>query len=398
MTYNFDRIIDRSNTDSLKYDFATRRGMPEDILPLWVADMDFATPDEVTEALVERCRHGIFGYSEGREAYFEALHNWYESRYGWKVKREWLVKTPGVVYAINQAIQAYSLVGEGVIIQEPVYYPFRESVEANKRHLLVNELIYKDGAYVIDFEDFERKIIEGHVKLFILCSPHNPVGRVWSEKELITLGNICLKHDVLVVADEIHSDFVYPGHEHLVFANIKEEFEQITITCTSPSKTFNLAALQLSNVFIANRGLRKLFREAMTRSGYSQPNIMGLISCSAAYSHGQQWLQELKLYLKGNLDYFKATLSKYVPEAIVVEPEGTYLVWVDLSQVPVFVGMTPKAMDQFMVKKANLWLDGGSMFGTGGAGFQRFNIACPRATLEKATQQLINAIEKEGKV
>jgi len=396
MTYDFDRIIDRTNTDSLKYDFAKRRGMPEDILPLWVADMDFATPPEVSEALIERCNHGIFGYSEGRDDYFDAVYNWYNNNYGWEVRREWLVKTPGVVYAATQAIHAYTSPGEGVIIQEPVYYPFRESIEVNNRQLVVNELVYKNGVYTIDFEDFEQKIVHGNVKLFILCSPHNPVGRVWTEKELVTLGNICLKHGVLVVADEIHSDFIYPGHEHIVFANLKEEFEKITMTCTSPSKTFNLAALQLSNVFIADRGRRKLFREAMTRSGYSQPNVMGLISCNAAYSHGQQWLKELKLYLKSNLEFFKDTLEKHVPEAKIIEPEGTYLVWVDFSGVPVFKGMDSRAMDQFMVRKANLWLDGGTMFGAGGEGFQRFNIACPRATLEKATRQLIEAIENDS--
>lgn len=392
MAYDFDRIIDRSDTDSIKYDFAERRGMPKDILPLWVADMDFAAPDEVIEALVEKSRHGIFGYSEGREGYFNAVADWYQQYFNWQVQQAWLVKTPGVVYAVTTAIHAYTKAGDGVLIQEPVYYPFKESIEINGRKTVVNELVYSDGAYSIDFEDFEKKIVEGNVKLFILCSPHNPVGRVWTEEELVTMGEICLKHGVLVVADEIHQDFTYPGHTHHVFAKLNDEFAAMTITCTAPSKTFNLAALQISNVFIADRGLRKQFKEAITKSGYSQPNIMGLVSCQAAYLHGHQWLAELKDYLRSNLDYFRDFLEKHIPEARLVEPQGTYLVWVDFSDVPHFRELNHREMDRFMVHEANLWLDGGTMFGAGGEGFQRFNIACPRAVLEKALMQLKEAL------
>lgn len=392
MAYDFDRIIDRKNTDSLKYDFAERRGLPKDVLPLWVADMDFATPDEVIDALVEKSRHGIYGYSEGREAYYEAVAGWMMTYFKWDVKREWLVKTPGVVYAVATAIRAYTETGDGVLIQEPVYYPFRESIEVNKRQLVVNELIYKDGHYTIDFEDFERQIQEHKVKLFVLCSPHNPVGRVWTEKELITLGQICLKHKVLVVADEIHEDFTYPGHTHHVFADLKEAYGPMTITCTAPSKTFNLASLQLSNVFISDRGLRRAFRREMTKSGYSQPNIMGLVSCQAAYTYGHQWLKELKKYLYDNLRFLKGYIEENIPEAILVEPEGTYLVWVDFSHVGALKGLTDKEINEFMVQKAKLWLDGGTMFGAGGEGFQRFNIACPRSVLEKALGQLKDAL------
>ena len=392
MAYDFDKVIDRRNTDSLKYDFAERRGMPKDILPLWVADMDFAAPDEVINALVDKAKHGIYGYSEGRDDYFDAVAGWYKSYFQWTLKREWLIKTPGVVYAVTTAIRGLTDIGDGVLIQEPVYYPFREAIEVNDRKVVVNELTYSQGAYTIDLEDFEQKIVEEKVTMFILCSPHNPVGRVWTEKELIGMGQICLKHGVLVVADEIHADFTYPGYTHHVFADLKDEFAPITITCTAPSKTFNLAALQLSNVLIIDQQLRRKFKQEVTRSGYSQPNIMGLVSCHAAYTYGHEWLKALKDYLRSNLVFFKAYLAEHVPEAKVIEPEGTYLVWVDVSQVPKFIGMSDKEINHFMVNKANLWLDAGPMFGNGGQGFQRFNIACPRSVLEKALSQLVRAL------
>lgn len=394
MAYDFDRVIDRYNTDSLKYDFATKRGKPADILPLWVADMDFQAPKEVIDVLVEKSQHGIYGYSEGRDDYDLVLQNWFKTRFNWSIENEWLVKTPGVVFAIATAVNAYTKVGEGVIIQEPVYYPFRETVEVNDRHLVVNELVYNNGKYTIDFDLFEQQLIDEDVKLFILCSPHNPVGRVWTKEELIRLGDICLKHNVLVVSDEIHADFTYDGHTHYVFANLKESFKDISITCTSPSKSFNLAALQLSNVFISQKKLRETFVEYVTRFGYSQPNIMGLISCKAAYEHGGPWLEALKQYLEGNLSFFRDYLKKHIPEAILVEPEGTYLVWVDVREIPIFKDQSDDYINDFMVNKAKLWLDGGTMFGDGGSGFQRFNIACPKVTLEKALDQFRQALEE----
>lgn len=392
MGYDFDRIIDRTNTDSLKYDFAGRRGMPEDILPLWVADMDFQAPDEVIEALVDKSQHGIFGYSDSRQDYFDILKVWYEERFEWAIKPNWLVKTPGVVYAVTTAIHAYTDPGDGVLIQEPVYYPFKESIEVNRRRTVINQLVLKDGHYEIDFADFEDKIISGGVKLFILCSPHNPVGRVWTREELIMMGDICMKYGVIVVSDEIHADFIYEGHQHLVFADLKEAYLDKTITCTAPSKTFNLAALQISNIFIADREKRHRFKKAITRSGYSQPNIMGLVACAAAYKHGGDWLEALKVYLKDNLEFTREFLAREIPEAKLIEPEGTYLVWVDFGQVSAFKGMTQKEMDKFMIHKAGVWLDGGTMFGAGGDGFQRFNIACPRAILEKALKKIAEAI------
>ncbi len=389
MTYNFDEYIDRKNTNSIKYDFATQRGMPEGVLPLWVADMDFKTPPCVIKTLVEASNHGIFGYSEVKEDYFNVLRNWFSTHYRWDIERQWLVKTPGVVYALSMAIKAFTKEGDSVIIQRPVYYPFSESVLCNNRNLVNNPLVYKDGSYSIDFIDFEEKIIQNNVKLFILCNPHNPVGRVWSREELITLGDICLKHNVIVVSDEIHADFIYPGREHNVFANIKPEFLDITITCTAPSKTFNLAGLQVSNVFIGNKTLKRLFKEEIHKSGYSQLNTMGLLACMSAYEHGGEWLQELNEYLLGNLNFVRDYLNKNLPELTLVEPEGTYLVWIDFSKL----NLTEDELETLIVKRANLWLDKGTMFGPEGKNFQRINIACQRATLEKALGNLNKAIK-----
>lgn len=325
MTYDFDEVIERYGTDSLKYDFAARSGMPEGLLPLWVADMDFRTPECVTKALVSKSRYGIFGYSESREDYYKALEAWFSKRFGWQVRPEWLIKTPGIVYAICAAIRALTNKDDAVLIQQPVYYPFFESVRANKRRLIVNELIYQGGKYSINFTDFERKIKQENVKLFILCSPHNPVGRVWTRQELCYMGKICMEYGVKVVSDEIHADFVYPGYQHLVFANVKPEFADFSIICTAPTKTFNLAGLQVSNIFVANREIRRLLREEIVRTGYSQLNIMGLVACKAAYSaEGEKWLEALKVYLKGNLDYLRSALCD--TGVIIVEPEGTYLV------------------------------------------------------------------------
>ena len=390
MPYNFDEIVDRKNTNSIKYDFSLKRGKPEDILPLWVADMDFRTPPAVIEALTQKSEHGIFGYSENAEDYVEVLKNWFSNSFSWEIHPSWLVKTPSVVYAICTAIRALTKKGDGVIIQQPVYYPFAESIVINERQLVVNELVYTDYKYTIDFEDFENKIIDNHVKLFILCSPHNPVGRVWTRDELIRMGDICLKHHVLVVADEIHGDFTYPGYKHFVFANLKPEFEDITITCTAPTKTFNLAALQISNIFIKDQKMRRQFKNELSKSGYSQLNIMGIVACKAAYSEGHEWLLELKKYLEGNLAFIREFLAEKLPQVKLVEPEGTYLVWLDFRAL----GLTYHQLEDLIVHQAKLWLDAGEMFGAGGEGFERINIACPRAILEKAFIQLEEAVRK----
>lgn len=302
---DFDTIIDRKNTDCLKYDFAKRRGMPEDVLPLWVADMDFKTSSYVEDALAERARHGIFGYSESQTPYFEIVRDWMKRHHDWEVKEPWLIKTPGVVFALAMAVKAYTEPGDGVLIQSPVYYPFFEVIEDNGRRIVSNTLVLgEDHKYHIDFEDFERQIKENQIKLFFLCNPHNPVGRVWTAEELTRLGDICLKYQVTVVSDEIHSDFIFRG-KHQVFADLKKEYADITVTCTAPSKTFNLAGLLLSNIFISNRELRHKFRQQVNAAGISQLSPFGLVACETAYTQGEEWYQAMFAYVAENIAFTK---------------------------------------------------------------------------------------------
>ncbi|WP_313185934.1 MalY/PatB family protein [Lacrimispora sp.] len=387
-TINFDEVINRKNTNSLKYDFAVRRGKPENLLPLWVADMDFKVSEKILAALHERVDHGIFGYSEVQDEYFEAIRDWMEKKYHWNVESRWLIKTPGVVFALAMAVQAFTDPGDGVMIQQPVYYPFSEVIEDNDRVVVDNTLyLGEDGKYHMDLEDFERKAEEFHVKLFLLCSPHNPVGRVWSREELEKLGEICIRRNILVVSDEIHQDFVLEG-EHLVFANLSEELKNRTITCTSPSKTFNLAGLQISNIFIADQKLRRRFRRQVAAAGYSQLNTLGLTACEAAYRNGEEWHDQLIKYLKANISYVREFLKEKIPKVKLIEPEGTYLVWLDFREL----GLTEKEREDLIIKKAGLWLDSGAMFGPVGEGFERINIACPRSILEQALGNLEQAI------
>ncbi len=381
---NFDEIVDRRRTDSIKYDFAKQRGMPEDVMPLWVADMDVKVSDQIIEAIQKRTSHGIFGYTEVGDGYFEALQGWMEKKYHWNIDRRWLVKTPGVVYALAMAIQAFTELGDAVMIQQPVYYPFRETIEINDRKLVDNTLyLGDDGRYHMDLEDFERKVEENGVKLFILCSPHNPVGRVWSKEELEKLGEICVRKNILVVSDEIHQDFVFRG-EHTVFANLNKEIQDRTITCTSPSKTFNLAGLQISNILISNPQLRHRFKEQIVKSGYSQLNTLGLTACEAAYRYGEEWYTQLIEYLKGNIEFVRNFLEERIPQIKMLEPEGTYLVWLDFRGL----SLSEKEKEDLVIHKARLWLDKGTMFGEPGVGFERINIACPRAILQQALEKL----------
>lgn len=388
MKYNFNEIIDRKGTDSLKYDFAVERGLPKDVLPLWVADMDFPVEDHIKEALIKASEHAIFGYSDTKDDYFEVLSSWYERRFFWKVKKEWLVKTPGVVFAIAMAIQALTRENEAIIIQEPVYYPFSSTIRANNRKLVINNLVLKKDKYHIDFVDFEKKIIENNVKLFILCSPHNPVARVWTREELQKLANICLKHKVYIFSDEIHSDLVYEKDTHTIFANLGKDVEDSCIVATAPSKTFNIAGLQVSNIWIANKKMRDAFKEDIDRAGYSQLNNMGLIATKVAYKYGEEWLEELKIYLKSNIDFVRKFLKDKLPNIKLIEPEGTYLLWLDCREL----GLSEKERQGLIQNKAKLWLDTGTMFGKAGAGFERINIACPRKTLEEAMNRLKEAI------
>lgn len=390
MSVDFDTVPNRRGTNCFKYDFAREMGMPEDVLPLWVADMDFPTAPAVLERLHALAEHGIFGYTGVKDAYFSAVHNWYAQRFGWETQRSWLVTTPGVVFAIAIAIRAFTQKGDAILIQQPVYYPFADKVTENDRQLVVNPLILKNGKYEMNFADMERKIVDNHVKMLLLCSPHNPVGRVWTKEELLRVGEICQKHGVLVVSDEIHADFTYAGHTHRVFASVKSEFADFTITCTAPSKTFNLAGLQNSNIFIPNRQLRHAYKKELSACGCGGTNCMGMAACQAAYEAGADWLEQLKQYLAGNLAYIRQFLREKLPDIALIEPEGTYLVWLDLRKL----GLTEQQQRQLIVQDAKLWLDTGTLFGQGGEGFERINIACPRATIEQAMQRLERAVHK----
>ena len=327
---DFDKIVDRRNTDCLKFDAAVRRGYPADILPLWVADMDFPTAPPVIEAIQKRTAHGIFGYSEpdpGR--LFPVLEQWFREQHRWEIEKDWLLQTPGVVFALAMAVKAYTEPGDAILIQQPVYYPFSEVILDNGRRRVSSDLVLKDGRYGIDFADFEQKIIENQVKLFLLCSPHNPAGRVWTREELETVADICHKHNVIVVADEIHEDFVWTERPHIPYAVLGEQYAQQAVICTSPSKTFNLAGLQVSNIFIPDYELRRKFKHEINAAGYSQLNTLGLVACEAAYQYGLPWLEAVKQYLRENIEFTRAFLQNNIPQIKLIEPEGTYLLWLD---------------------------------------------------------------------
>ena len=390
VTYDFDRIVDRRNTDCLKYDFAVQRGRPKDVLPFWVADMDFSIAQEIEDALVKRCQHGIFGYSEATDGYFAALQNWYLKHFNWQVQRPWLIKTPGVVFALAMAVKAFTEPGDGVLVQQPVYYPFTEVIRDNDREVVNAPLALVNGHYEIDFADLEQKLANPKVKLMFLCSPHNPVGRVWTKEELLKVGDLCLKYNVITVSDEIHSDFVWDDNTHTPFATLGEEYQQNCIVCTAPSKTFNLAGLQVSNIFIPNQKLRRAFRKQIDAAGYSQLNTLGLVACQAAYTYGEEWLTQVKAYIRSNITFVDDYLKQNLPQIKMLPIEGTYLVWLDCSAL----GMTADEREQWLWHEAKLWLDGGGIFGKEGEAFERINVACPRATLLQGLEQLKAAVAK----
>ena len=389
--YNFDEIIDRRGTSSLKWDFGIQRKGRGDLLPLWVADMDFKLPEEIISDIVKRVEHGVFGYTDPSGDYYGSIINWYETRHGFKAKEEWITVVPGVVYSIALAVKAFTKKGDRVLIQQPVYYPFSETIELNNRKLVNNQLIYKDGRYEIDFDAFEKQIEAEKVKLFLLCSPHNPVGRVFSKNELERIAAICQAHDVYIFADEIHSDFVYKGHEHVSFLTLDKKYQGKLVVATSPSKTFNIAGLQVANIFIPDESVRNMFRNENEAAGYSQPNALGMTACKAVYDKGAKWLDELLEYLEGNLSYVRDFLKEKLPDVKLVEPEGTYLVWLDFSEIT----NDPKELERIIVDEAKLWLDSGAIFGKETALFERINIACPRKILEQAMEQLYVAVKKE---
>ena len=389
MRYDFDEILDRRNTNSLKYDFAVENGLPADVLPLWVADMDFRAPRPVLDALQRAVRHGVFGYSDAKEDYARTLQAWFAESFGWKPETEWLVKTPGVVYALATAVRSLTEPGDSVLIQPPVYRPFFNVARNNGRKVVESRLVYENGRYTIDFADFEAKVAAERPKMFILCSPHNPVCRVWTREELERMGAICREYGVIVVSDEIHCDFTLPGHPHTVFLQACPEMEDQAIICTAPSKTFNLAGLQASGIWIPNPEMRKKFRREMSAEGIGHLNALGLVACQAAYAEGREWLEQLRAYLQSNLDYVRAFLAENLPEIRLVEPEGTYFAWLDCTGL----GLEAKELNDLIVHQAKLWLDAGDMFGGGAELFQRVVLACPRATLQEAMGRLKRALD-----
>ena len=387
MKYDFDTIVDRYNTGSVKYDTVERSGMPADVMPMWVADMDLRAPDEIVSRMRQLCDFGVYGYTMVTDSYFDAVRNWFSSRFDWEVERKWLVTTPGVVFALSAAVKAFTEPGEGVLIQRPVYYPFTEVVENNGRVVVNNSLRYDKGSYAIDYEDLEAKLARDDVKLMLICSPHNPVGRVWTRDELSKVCRLCLKYNVKMVSDEIHADFVFANREHVPLASLSEQVRENCVVCTAPSKSFNLAGLQISNIFIPNRDMRHAFRRELEKTGLFGVNMVGLCACQAAYESGGEWLDQLKEYLEGNIQFLKSFVNEHMPRIKVVDTEGTYLVWMDLQEL--------NLVDQkdFIVNKAGLWLDTGSMFGEEGLGFERINVACPRAVLEEALNRLKRAYD-----
>jgi cystathionine beta-lyase len=397
----FDKIINRYHTDSLKYDCAPLKGMPDGILPMWVADMDFKTADPVSAALRRASDYGIFGYTVPGARYYDSVRSWWWERHGYEFDAQSVVVLPGVVFALAQTVRAFTKPGDAVLIQRPVYYPFTDVIESNGRRLVNNPLVLgEDGKYRIDFEDFERRLAGDKPAMFILCSPHNPVGRVWSRDELERMGDLCLSYGCLVVSDEIHADFIYraakdepepaagAARRHTVFSTIKDGFRGNSVICTSPSKSFNLAGLQLSNIVIEDSTLRARYRAEINSSGYSQPGVMGVAACRAAYEEGGAWFDELRAYLEGNLAALRSRLDGGIPGVRLIEPEGTYLPWLDFRGT----GFAQDEADDFLINRAGIWLDSGTMFGPEGEGFQRINIACPRALLTDALDRIAAAM------
>ena len=388
---DFDTVIERRHTNSIKYDFAlechaVKPGEdPYGLLPLWVADMDFKTSSFIQDALIEVAQHGIFGYSATKSDYLEAIQDFYRRRHNYNIEDgKWIVKIPGVMFAIGMAIKAFTQEGDDVLIQQPVYMHFADIIVNNGRKVLSNNLIYgDDGCYHIDFEDFEKKIIENNIKLFLLCSPHNPVCRVWTCDELQKLGDICLKHNVIVVSDEIHSDFVFKG-AHTVFGSISEAFANNAIIITAPTKTFNLAGIQIANAIIKNPTLRRAFRKQIYATGHDHVSIQGIVAAQAAYTKGDVWLDALLTYLKGNIEYTENFVRENLKGVKLIPMEATYLAWLDFNGT----GLTPTQIEEVVRKKARLWLNNGFLFGKTGEGFQRLNLACPRSILAEALNRL----------
>jgi cystathionine beta-lyase len=380
MKYNFDEIVPRRGTNSYKWDSA----QAEDVLPMWVADMDFRTAPPVVEALRKRVEHGIFGYTKVPSAYYEAVINWFARRHGWKIEKDWMIYTSGVVPALSAVIKALTVPGDRVLVQTPVYNCFFSSIRNNGCDVVASPLVYAEGTYRIDFEKLEERVSDPRVKLMLLCNPHNPAGRVWTRQELTRIGEVCFRHNVRVVADEIHCELVFPGHTYTPFASISKDFLMNSVTCISPSKAFNLAGLQIANIVSADENMRMKIDKAININEVCDVNPFGVEALIAAYNEGEEWLEELNHYLLANYNYLKVYFMEYLPQFPVVMLEGTYLVWVDCK----VLGKSSKEIVTALLEKEKIWVNEGSMYGEAGEGFIRINIACPRQVLTDGLERL----------
>ena len=385
--FNFNEEINRLKTNSTKWDSIDKEFGCTEVLPLWIADMDLACAPAIVNALTKRAQHPIYGYGHIPEEFFESAINWADKRFKTTIEREWLTTVPGVVPALNLAIDAFSKVGDEVIIQPPVYYPFFSTIKNNGRNLVENPLVEQDGYYYMDLDDLEKKITS-KTKMLILCSPANPVGRVWTKEELLALTDICKKHNIIIIADEIHADLVYEKGTHTPFYSLSEDAANMCITFMSPSKTFNIAGLFSSLAVIPNKNLMTEFTHAILRASLENLNIFGIEAVIAAYNEGDEWLDELLIHLKGNAEYIKDYLSKHIPDVKMKLTEATYLGWLDFREL----GLIGDELNKFLIKDAKLGLNDGRVFGSDGEGFMRLNYACTRKTLEEAMSRLDKAV------
>ena len=386
--FNFDTIVNRRKTNSVKWDFADEFFSVKDILPMWVADMDFQSPPGVITALRQAAQHGIFGYHHIPDSYYQAVISWMEKQHNWTIEKDWFVLTPGVVTALNVIIGAFTRPGDQVIVQTPVYFPFFSVIKNNNCLMLDNPMRLENGTYTMDLDDLERKITT-RAKMILLCNPHNPVGRVWRREELLALGELCLKKNILIVSDEIHEDIVYPGFQHIPFTTLAPEFGEKSIVCTAASKTFNLPGLQTSNIIVPNTKLREQFSLTKTRFGIHNPNMMGVIATEAAYRTGELWLEQFMEYLKGNLSFLQQYIAEKMPQVKIIPPQGTYLVWLDFRNA----GINPTRLGKFVREDARVGLEAGTIFGCREPGFERMNIACPRTILAQGLGRIEKALQ-----
>ncbi len=394
----FDRLIDRRQSNSVKWDSAPAIFGEADILPMWIADMDFAVADPISEAIVKRSQHPIYGYQTEPDSLKQAVIDRIARKFDWRIKKEWLVFSTGIVHALYNIIKAFTQSGDGVIVQPPVYYPFFSAISGNGCRVIENQLVEHDGRYTMDIEGLKKSFgpdraglrpQPSRARILLLCSPHNPVGRVWTKNELAEAAHIAVDNEALIISDEIHAELVYGANRHLPAASLSEEIARRTITCFAPSKTFNLAGLKASVLIIPDPQIRRIFRE--TTAGFlSSPCPFGQAAMEAAFRHGDPWLQELLDYLQENLNYLIDFCRSRIPAVRVVPPEGTYLVWLDCREL----GMTDQQLRSFMRKTAKVGLDDGYIFGSGGSGYQRINIACPRNRLEEALLRIEKGLSR----